>query len=191
MEKKLYRDERHKILAGVCAGIAEYLNIDVTIVRILFFLTLILKGGGGILYIILWIVLPKKVYYFNDPQVDYTFKQEPVNNPFQNMPPPQPGVPFTMPPKIRSNAGLIVGIALVMFGTLFLLNEFDLFADWDIERLWPLVLVVAGVVVLINGTRKNPWEKDNWNTFDKKPEAQVNNNDTVQNDHPADNPPTV
>lgn len=59
MEKKLYRDEQHKSIGGVCAGLAEYFNVDVSIVRLVFVLALVLKGVGLIPYIILWIVLPK------------------------------------------------------------------------------------------------------------------------------------
>ena len=53
--KKLYRNEADKILAGVCSGLAHYLNIDVVIVRVIF---LIFFGALFLPYIILWIVLP-------------------------------------------------------------------------------------------------------------------------------------
>lgn len=56
-EKRLYRDENHKILGGVCSGIGAYLGIDPVIVRVLF----ILIGIGGIgvfAYILLWIFVP-------------------------------------------------------------------------------------------------------------------------------------
>lgn len=52
--KRLYRDETHKILGGVCSGIGAYLGVDPWIVRILF----ILSGVGIVAYIILWIFLP-------------------------------------------------------------------------------------------------------------------------------------
>ena len=44
MEKRLYRDELNKKVAGVCAGLADYLSIDVTIIRVIFLITLIAKG---------------------------------------------------------------------------------------------------------------------------------------------------
>ncbi len=58
MPKRLYRSEKDKIVAGVCGGIAEYLNIDPIIVRILFILAIISEGFGLMLYIVLWIVIP-------------------------------------------------------------------------------------------------------------------------------------
>jgi phage shock protein PspC (stress-responsive transcriptional regulator) len=58
---RLYRDSQDKFLGGVCAGIANYMNWDPVIVRLLF--AIITFGGFGmgiLLYIVLWIVLPKK-----------------------------------------------------------------------------------------------------------------------------------
>lgn len=52
--KKLYRDENHKILGGVCSGVAAYFGIDPVIVRVLF----IVSGVGFLLYILLWIFVP-------------------------------------------------------------------------------------------------------------------------------------
>ncbi len=56
---RLYRDENDKFLGGVCSGIAAYMNVDPTVVRLLF--AIISFGGFGLgflLYIVLWIVLP-------------------------------------------------------------------------------------------------------------------------------------
>jgi phage shock protein C len=50
---------RDKSIAGVCAGVARYLDIDVTIVRILWLSMAIFLGWGFIAYIIAWIIMPK------------------------------------------------------------------------------------------------------------------------------------
>jgi len=58
---RLYRDEADKLLGGVCGGIANYLRIDASLVRILF--AIITFGGFGsglLIYILMWIILPKK-----------------------------------------------------------------------------------------------------------------------------------
>ncbi|HRJ91297.1 MAG TPA: PspC domain-containing protein [Candidatus Saccharibacteria bacterium] len=59
--KKLYRSTTDKKIAGVCGGIAEYFDIDPTIVRIIF-VALLLPGGlpGLLPYLILWVVVPTK-----------------------------------------------------------------------------------------------------------------------------------
>lgn len=54
----MYRSEKDKMIGGVCGGLAEYFNIDSTIVRLVFALIVIYGGSGLILYIILWIVVP-------------------------------------------------------------------------------------------------------------------------------------
>ena len=60
MEKKLRRS-KDQMIAGVCAGIAEYLGLDATLVRVGYVLLSILSVGfpGVLLYVILWLVMPK------------------------------------------------------------------------------------------------------------------------------------
>ena len=58
--KRLYKDRQNQMLCGVCAGAAEYFNIDVTLVRLLF-VALSLAGASGVLfYIIAAVVMPDK-----------------------------------------------------------------------------------------------------------------------------------
>ncbi len=57
---RLYRDETDKILGGVCSGIANYLRVDTSIVRIIFALLLFGAGTGFLIYILLWIFVPSK-----------------------------------------------------------------------------------------------------------------------------------
>ncbi len=59
--KRLYRSEREKILCGVCGGLAEYFNIDPTIVRLAVALLFILNPGATLLlYLIACIIMPKE-----------------------------------------------------------------------------------------------------------------------------------
>ncbi len=58
MGKKLFRSETDRMIGGVCGGLAEYFNIDSTIVRLIFALIIVYGGTGLVLYIILWIVIP-------------------------------------------------------------------------------------------------------------------------------------
>jgi phage shock protein PspC (stress-responsive transcriptional regulator) len=56
----LYRSERHKVIAGVCGGIAEWLDWDPTAVRILYVVVSVLSAAfpGLIVYIVLWLLMP-------------------------------------------------------------------------------------------------------------------------------------
>ena len=60
MEKKLYRSNIDKKLCGVCGGIAEYLEIDSTIVRLLWILGSLFVGAGLLAYIVAAIIMPVK-----------------------------------------------------------------------------------------------------------------------------------
>ncbi len=57
-KRRLFRDENHKLVGGVCSGIANYFDIDIVIVRIVFLVLLFSFGIGFIPYIILWIAVP-------------------------------------------------------------------------------------------------------------------------------------
>ena len=59
--KLLTRSKDNKMLAGVCGGIGEYLNIDPTVIRLLWVLFTILSMGAAIIaYILAWMVMPEK-----------------------------------------------------------------------------------------------------------------------------------
>jgi phage shock protein C len=61
-DKKLMRSDSNKMLFGVAAGLAEYLNIDPTLMRLLFVVLTLAGGPGLIAYIVLAIVLPREEY---------------------------------------------------------------------------------------------------------------------------------
>ena len=56
--KRLTLDRENRKIAGVCAGIAKYLNVDVTVVRIVFLVSLICGGLGLWAYLIVWALAP-------------------------------------------------------------------------------------------------------------------------------------
>jgi phage shock protein PspC (stress-responsive transcriptional regulator) len=58
--KKLYRSRADRRIGGVCGGLANYFNIDATLVRLLFLLGLLFVGGTFFAYIILMIVIPEE-----------------------------------------------------------------------------------------------------------------------------------
>ncbi|MEI8060099.1 MAG: PspC domain-containing protein, partial [Ferruginibacter sp.] len=56
--KRLYRDENNKVLGGVCAGLANYFNVDIIVVRIIFVILFFSFGFGLLPYLIMWIAVP-------------------------------------------------------------------------------------------------------------------------------------
>jgi len=171
MNKKLYRNEHNRVLGGVCSGLAEYFDMDPTIVRLLFAFTFFIMGVGLGTYIILWIVLPRKGYpyhTFNSPKVDYTVP--PQGSQFTNPGNPFGGNPFAgnqfggnpienFQPKQKSHAGIIVGVVMIVLGGIILIDNLDIFWGFNIWRLWPVALVAIGGVLIVSGQKNKPWEK--------------------------------
>lgn len=56
--KRLMRSRRDKKIAGVCAGLADYFELDVTLIRIVWLLVVLLGGTGLLAYLVCWIVMP-------------------------------------------------------------------------------------------------------------------------------------
>ena len=148
MEKKLQRNEQDQRIAGVCSGLADFFDIDVTWVRIAFVVALV-AGPGILAYLILWIAVPKKPYVPNFGQfnADNTVNSAPWNT----------SQAFDNPKKKdRGNFRLIAGIIFIFFGLIFLMDELDLIPDWmDFENLWTLILVGMGLYILSAGVNKN------------------------------------
>jgi phage shock protein PspC (stress-responsive transcriptional regulator) len=74
-EKKLFRDPDDKIIGGVCSGVAHYFGIQPLWLRLLLVFTIIYFGAGLLLYIILWIVIPKA----NNSSEKLAMKGKPIN----------------------------------------------------------------------------------------------------------------
>ncbi|MFH0922534.1 MAG: PspC domain-containing protein [Candidatus Micrarchaeota archaeon] len=59
-EKKWYLSNTDRKLGGVCGGLAEYLGVDSTLVRLAWILLVLAGGAGILLYLIAWLILPRK-----------------------------------------------------------------------------------------------------------------------------------
>lgn len=97
MENRLLRNEHDKVIAGVSSGLAAYMEVDVTIIRLLFVLsTIFLVGTGILVYLVMWIVVPVN----DDPAAKYSkfndyFKKQQNASGFN--PPPFGQNPFQQP----------------------------------------------------------------------------------------------
>ena len=58
--RKLYRSRTDRKLGGVCGGLAEYFNLDPTLLRVLFIVLAVLGGSGIIIYLAMWILVPNQ-----------------------------------------------------------------------------------------------------------------------------------
>lgn len=76
-QRKLYRDIDNKKISGVCAGLSDYLDVDVTIIRVIWLVLLLCAGTGLLAYIIMAIVVePKNVVVGREKQRRETVENE-------------------------------------------------------------------------------------------------------------------
>ncbi len=143
---RLYRSRTHKMIGGVAGGLAEYFNVDVILMRLLFIIVFIAGGSGVLIYIILWIIMPLEPYSRMEEKLN---SQEPFVNKDKATPD-------------NNNRTFIAGVSLIVLGFIFLFNS--LFPQFNLKELWPLVLVVIGVMLIINESPKSNNEQ-NQNNF--------------------------
>lgn len=61
--KRLKRSISDKMIAGVCGGLAEYFEIDSTLIRLVFAFAAVFAGTGVLAYLVMWIIVPKANIY--------------------------------------------------------------------------------------------------------------------------------
>ena len=121
----------NKVIGGVCSGLAEFFGLDVALVRIAFVIAFLFASFGFWLYIILWMVLPV------DGQQTTANSQQPIAN------------SQTPESKVKS---ILAGSFVILIGLLFLINNF-IPINW-VWKLWPLILVAIGVVMIVTASKK-------------------------------------
>ncbi len=130
--KVLRRNAFNKVFGGVCSGLAEFFGLDVALVRIAFVIAFLFASFGFWLYIILWIVLP----------VDG--QQSTVNS--------QQSESESVSKSESKVKSVLAGSFVILIGLLFLVNNF-IPINW-VWKLWPLILVAIGVVMIVTASKK-------------------------------------
>jgi phage shock protein PspC (stress-responsive transcriptional regulator) len=143
MSRKLYRSRTDSMIAGVCGGLAEYFNVDVILVRIAaVVLALAAHGAGLIAYLIFWVIVPQK----------------PLEESLQSAGEIEASTSESGEVTAeRKNGILFVGAGLIVLGALFLLDNFVPVIFFSIGKLWPVILIVLGIIVIKRGAES----KDN------------------------------
>jgi phage shock protein PspC (stress-responsive transcriptional regulator) len=130
----------NKIIGGVAAGLAEYLDVDPVIVRVLWVVAGIFGAPFGLIaYVVLWVIMPKPV--------DSDFDPETTTGPTGA----GSDIAATGPAGRRNDA-LLIGGALIAVGLFMLLGEFSWMSwvGWGMAHmLWPLLLIGAGALLLV------------------------------------------
>lgn len=139
---KLYRSQENKILGGVCGGLGEYLGIDPTLVRIFFVIFSLASGSGVLVYLLLWIIIPRAGESAEGGEFSARTRQmeQELGEALRS---PNPG------------AMRWIGAGLIVAGLIFLLQNFNLpWLRWlDQDILWPLLLVLGGIALLVRAVK--------------------------------------
>jgi phage shock protein PspC (stress-responsive transcriptional regulator) len=160
-KKRIYRSKSNRMIGGVCGGVSQYINVDPTIVRVIWAFAVLWGGVGLLAYILCWIIVPEN-----------------------------PGEEAAVKTDGKKNSGLIWGIVLLAVGCLFLVREFDwydfrpLHFRWHLMREWPgyygfdlllpILIISVGVIYLIYALKKGKSQSENeakpagGKTMDKK-----------------------
>ena len=137
MAGRLYKSGTDRMLSGVSGGIAEYVDIDSTFVRIAWVAVGILTAGFAILaYVVLAIIMPER------PE-GTAVQSEEVGDESAD-----PGEEVSVKERGRQRS-VIFGAALVAVGGLFLAHNFGLFDWFDFGRFWPVVLILLGLLLIV------------------------------------------
>jgi phage shock protein PspC (stress-responsive transcriptional regulator) len=129
------------MIGGVSGGLSNYFDIDPTIVRVLFIVSIFLGGGGIIAYIILWIVLPEEPVVYQ-PGPEKASEDSDKQNSYSGNPDIE-----RLIEKARSNKKVFGGTILIFLGILFLLDNF--LPRFDFGDYWPLILIAVGLGIII------------------------------------------
>jgi phage shock protein C len=160
MPTRLERSIANKVVAGVCGGIADYLQVDATLVRVFFVVGTIVTGGLGLLgYIVLVVLMPlpgQPAPFVKTSGVTTSTLESAANaDPAATTPVATPPVaPAPVDPEAAERRRWAFGLFLIALGAIFMFGNAGVFrvVRWDL--VWPLVLIAIGVLFLAQRARR-------------------------------------
>ncbi len=129
MERQLMRSRKNNMLAGVCGGLSEYLNIDVNVVRVLWVVFALADGPALLVYILCALFIPKA-------PLDYDYDQ--AYKPYEDQ-----------DKKVRSKS--YMGLGFIAIGVYLAMKVF--IPALDLDFAWPVVLIGIGVLLIRRDSR--------------------------------------
>ncbi len=141
---KLYRSEKGRVIAGVCSGLGEFFQVDATIVRLIFILIAVFGGGGILLYLILWLIVPSEGSGSEITKENIEKNAGEIKDKAQQ---------FAKDMKLNStnlNSRQLFGVMILVFGLLLLLGNFGFMNFNSIMKFFPAIIVIIVGVAILN-----------------------------------------
>ena len=150
MKERLYKSTSDRMLSGVSGGLAEYLDVDSTLVRIAWVIVTIMSAGVGFLaYIALVIIVPTRPFdrapASPDPAEAETLSDVETSSDQE----PYPASGHSDAERNKRRRSVVIGVVLVVVGGLALGYNFDLFEWLDWGKFWPALLILLGVLLIV------------------------------------------
>ncbi len=143
MQRRLVRPVNGRVLAGVCAGLADWIGLDVTLVRIIFLFLGFMTGSGLLIYLVLWVIIPSANESLTS-QTNWTSRAVQMRDDF---------IQATSQPNM--DALKIFGGVLVALGFFYLAKEIK--PEWfywaNRGVLWAGALILIGAVFIFRSIR--------------------------------------
>lgn len=153
MKNKLFRSKKDCVIGGVCGGIAEYFDVDPTLVRLLAILIFFFGGSGIIAYIIGWIIIPQNP---NGNTEDNSENKGEIKGKIKKGADKADKKVEENLPEERSkgnserNRNIILGIILIIVGLVFMGTTLFPWITWIAwGTFWPVIIIVVGLVIMI------------------------------------------
>ena len=154
MKSRLERSNTNRVIGGVCGGIAEYLAVDATLVRVVFVIFAFLTAGLGVLaYIVLLVLMPQPgqpaPFTTSTPPSAATDTTGSSQTAPATVTPVDPAIHAAEAERRR----MAFGYVLIALGVAFLLSNAGVFRFVQWQFLWPVVLIGVGVLFLVQRVR--------------------------------------
>jgi phage shock protein C len=159
MPTRLERSTTNKTWAGVCGGLAEYLQVDATLVRTFFVVGTVVTGGLGLLgYIVLVFLMPlpgqPTPFVKASGATAPTLEGAASSDPAATAPMVAPVVSPPADPEAAERRRAAFGVFLIALGAIFMFGNAGVFHIVRWELVWPLVLIGIGALLLTQRVRR-------------------------------------
>jgi phage shock protein PspC (stress-responsive transcriptional regulator) len=146
--KKLYRSRTDRVFLGVCGGLADYIEIDAVLVRLVAIILAVWGGVGFIAYLVGMLIIPEEPAGKESKKMKEETKGSDLKEKMEAAAQQVKAEVEKNPTKGQWIGGLI----LITLGVLFLVNQFV--PALDFGKLWPVLLIAIGAFVIANNTRR-------------------------------------